>query len=698
MIGAAQITILGSGSGGGAGSVNSFSTIQTPSGTSPVADSSADTLTLATANSNLTITGNAATDTITFAVLPSGSNTYVQYNNSGVFGASSNLTWNNSTGNLSVLGVLQLSKPGTGAVIVGDISGNARGSFAIDIQASRGLNTEIASALNSLCLGNSNFATNQFASAVGYSNNAAGDSSVCLGVSNATSSGSKGVCIGSNNTNNGSNTVLIGATNSTSSPNVISIGVNNTIGGVAALVVGFQNTTTVASASIFGSFSTNNTPNSLLIQQNNGTSFGNIGLAVDGGLVGVGTLAPLAHLEVTATTALVVPPYSSISAQLIQTQIGDDPGAASAVQNPGHLDAPGGFSASENLMGAGFTENGSTYEYRIWSYDGTMFSAPFSTSIFTDANGGLSFSVDLNWSAFSGAGTPTSYLIGRSINGGSFSYQNIPFAITTSFNDDNTGFIDSAPSPIYPDYVSNGTTRNYLAYSQFQEGTFYYNATPVSYNMTDNNNNTSYVVVHTISREPSQTSINTKVIGATDGVSANSSTTQPWNIPPSQSIFAEDSTTWTGDTVVTPISSGFLADGATLNRTISGYVHAQYQGLDYYSTAATSILTDPNDGRYYEISVNYTPSISTNAVDGLFIDSVINLGIFDNTGNVVEFATNQWTDTTNPSPTSLSLPSLKVTGPIVFETSGSVPGNPSTPVGWLTIIRSGQGFQVPFYL
>lgn len=51
----------------GAGtSSNSFATISTPSGTSPVADSSTDTLTL-TAGTGITITGNSSTDTIEIA-------------------------------------------------------------------------------------------------------------------------------------------------------------------------------------------------------------------------------------------------------------------------------------------------------------------------------------------------------------------------------------------------------------------------------------------------------------------------------------------------------------------------------------------------------------------------------------------------------------------------------------------------------
>jgi hypothetical protein len=53
---------------------NSFETISTPSGTSPVADSSTDTLTLS-AGTYLTITGNSTTDTITFATNATSANT-----------------------------------------------------------------------------------------------------------------------------------------------------------------------------------------------------------------------------------------------------------------------------------------------------------------------------------------------------------------------------------------------------------------------------------------------------------------------------------------------------------------------------------------------------------------------------------------------------------------------------------------------
>jgi hypothetical protein len=66
------------GSSGG----NSFETIQVPSGTSPVAESSTDILTLI-AGAGITITGDASTDTITIASTATQSVDLVSYTQFG---------------------------------------------------------------------------------------------------------------------------------------------------------------------------------------------------------------------------------------------------------------------------------------------------------------------------------------------------------------------------------------------------------------------------------------------------------------------------------------------------------------------------------------------------------------------------------------------------------------------------------------
>jgi hypothetical protein len=62
----------------GGGTSATFKTIQTPSGTSPVATGE-DILTLTSSDNSITITGNSATDTIDFVVAaaPTGDDTVI---------------------------------------------------------------------------------------------------------------------------------------------------------------------------------------------------------------------------------------------------------------------------------------------------------------------------------------------------------------------------------------------------------------------------------------------------------------------------------------------------------------------------------------------------------------------------------------------------------------------------------------------
>lgn len=101
-------TFSGTSSGTNTGDQNLFQTISIAGQSDVVADTTADTLTLV-AGANVTLTTNAATDTITITAAgsaggtPGGSNTQMQYNNSGAFGGDSGLTTNGS-GTLTLTG------------------------------------------------------------------------------------------------------------------------------------------------------------------------------------------------------------------------------------------------------------------------------------------------------------------------------------------------------------------------------------------------------------------------------------------------------------------------------------------------------------------------------------------------------------------------------------------------------------------
>lgn len=103
---------------GGAG--ESFTTIQVPSGTSPVATGPNDTLTLA-AGSGISIVGDSSSDTVTISSTggtPAGSDKQIQFNDGGAFGADSNLIFDKTTDALGV----QVASP-QAAVHVASITG-----------------------------------------------------------------------------------------------------------------------------------------------------------------------------------------------------------------------------------------------------------------------------------------------------------------------------------------------------------------------------------------------------------------------------------------------------------------------------------------------------------------------------------------------------------------------------------------------
>ena len=119
-----------------------FSTFQTPSGTSPVSDSTSDTLTFTSSDSSVGITGNATTDTIDFRVTPAGSSGEVQYNAAGSLGADSNFKWDNTNKRVGI----QASTPqapfhaasSVGSTIANVTSGSVSTSTASSLSAPSG--------------------------------------------------------------------------------------------------------------------------------------------------------------------------------------------------------------------------------------------------------------------------------------------------------------------------------------------------------------------------------------------------------------------------------------------------------------------------------------------------------------------------------------------------------------------------------
>ena len=151
------------------------------------------------AGSNVSISGTWPNQTINSAGssggLPAGSNTQVQYNDAGVFGASANLTFNGTT--LTSVNDMSIHSitVGTGAdTIVGDISYSvALGTGVLANNTTGQQNVGIGyNSLNQLIDGYSNIGINALPNAV------SGDNNIGLGGLNSLTNGSNNISVGLN--------------------------------------------------------------------------------------------------------------------------------------------------------------------------------------------------------------------------------------------------------------------------------------------------------------------------------------------------------------------------------------------------------------------------------------------------------------------------------------------------------------------
>jgi hypothetical protein len=153
---------------------------------------------------------------------PAGSDTQIQFNDDGEFGASADLRWDGDE--LEVTGAIALDN-GSGTVILGRTDGNARGNGSLDIQAT-GTDAQVASGARAVALGRSATAsaTNSIAVGSGWSGaTASGTSSIAIGSTpSATKSGS--IAIGDQSTASGDNSVVLGALSTASGTNALAIG------------------------------------------------------------------------------------------------------------------------------------------------------------------------------------------------------------------------------------------------------------------------------------------------------------------------------------------------------------------------------------------------------------------------------------------------------------------------------------------
>jgi hypothetical protein len=191
---------------------NSFTTITTDAGTSPVADSDTDTLTLTSSDASITITGNSTTDTVDLVVAGGGDvtgpgssvdNAIVRFDSTTgkiIQGYTSNAPTITDAGVPSFNDAAYAASERVGALSsVGSTSASAFGKGAT------------ANGNSSVSLGANSTATSYGSIALGGTALAYGNYSVSIGFSATTNNNADSIALGRNATCKQANSIVIGS-------------------------------------------------------------------------------------------------------------------------------------------------------------------------------------------------------------------------------------------------------------------------------------------------------------------------------------------------------------------------------------------------------------------------------------------------------------------------------------------------------
>lgn len=210
-------------------------------------------------------------------------------------------------------GIGVLTKKSNNAVILGDLTGNARGDNAIDVQSARTADTQVASGPGAIAVGANNTASGIIlpSIAVGLSNTASGIASAAFGISNTCSSGNA-TCFGKGNNvsgTDGSSGFGISLTNPFEHSAMFGISSNYLIFRdpdnaspdypTPVGVVGLGSSTPYAKLSIHATDFPASRPLFVVATSSSNVSTTTVFNILGNGNVGVGTTSPFTNLSVT---------------------------------------------------------------------------------------------------------------------------------------------------------------------------------------------------------------------------------------------------------------------------------------------------------------------------------------------------------------------------------------------------------------
>lgn len=271
-----------------------------------------------------------------------------------------------------------------------------------------------------------------------------------------------------------------------------------------------------------------------------------------------------------------------------------DPPAVAAAYNitPSETDINSGF----------YTENGSTYDYEIIPYTGTVgvdavYSAVINFGSFTDNNSAQTFNVLISWTQTSGA--YTGFLVGQQINGTGYLYYDA--GNVSGILDNGFAYSPLSVSPQAPDFIANGTTYTYTYAAQgtSPSGHTYYSDYGDTQTITDNNDGLPFQINH---RNFGQ-SVSIQEIAPSNVYSPG--------VNPVSNFFIQNALNFTG-VAITPIGYGYLPDG-------TGTTANYYQYTPYKTTGGGRIYGTPsgwNALNYDDASSNWYSQVVAFSVPG----------------------------------------------------------------------------------
>lgn len=196
------------------------------------------------------------------------------------------------------------------AFIGGNLTGNTRGTNALDIQSSRNAVTQVAGGTNTTAVGIQNTASASYNTAIGFGNVASGSlNNSAIGKNNTASGTYNNAAIGTGNTASGYNSTSSGYGNTASNDNATAIGALNSATAAGSTASGFYNISGAAKTTAIGSNNNASSLNSTAIGVYNFTGSAQ-GLAS----VAIGTLNNQTGGTLSRTTGAITGTPAALSA------------------------------------------------------------------------------------------------------------------------------------------------------------------------------------------------------------------------------------------------------------------------------------------------------------------------------------------------------------------------------------------------